>query len=399
MASSATEPRADRRHGRLLHDLEERRPRGWYRWMSGLPSNAEINRRQPVQGPGRSRVRATPSRKTSMKRSEQEDELWCRTASIPARTWGCPRGWTGSLRRRGDRGLFGEPVTSIDRVNRYHRFERPVRAQDDRPGRAPGRRRGNRQGAADPWRRGRGCAPRRATSRPRSARRSWAPRSRPARHSLPDRLDHQDHDRRADRAARPGRQAEVQRSGVEVRTGRAQRREHHRRRAFEDAQRPVRLHRRSRVCGRRWMPTRRRPGHRRRCWHIAFRHPPQFAPDTSYDYSNTNYALLGLVAEKVGGRRWRSSFQDRCSVRSGSRRRRSRPPRTSPCRLPTRTATCTAAPRTHSPTSRIRLTCRPRRRPERCSRSTTPTRTPPTPRGRGSDLDRRRTRHLDPSAG
>ena len=35
---------------------------------------------------------------------------------------------------------------------------------------------------------------------------------------------------------------------------------------------------------------------------IAFRHPPQFAPDTAYDYSNTNYALLGLVAEKVGGR-------------------------------------------------------------------------------------------------
>jgi D-alanyl-D-alanine carboxypeptidase len=35
---------------------------------------------------------------------------------------------------------------------------------------------------------------------------------------------------------------------------------------------------------------------------IAFRHPPQFAPDAAYAYSNTNYALLGLVAEKVGGR-------------------------------------------------------------------------------------------------
>ncbi len=33
---------------------------------------------------------------------------------------------------------------------------------------------------------------------------------------------------------------------------------------------------------------------------IAFRHPPLFAPDASYDYNNTNYALLGLVAEKVG---------------------------------------------------------------------------------------------------
>jgi len=35
---------------------------------------------------------------------------------------------------------------------------------------------------------------------------------------------------------------------------------------------------------------------------IAFRHPPQFAPDAEYEYNNTNYALLGLVAEKVGGR-------------------------------------------------------------------------------------------------
>jgi len=35
---------------------------------------------------------------------------------------------------------------------------------------------------------------------------------------------------------------------------------------------------------------------------IAYRHPPLFAPDAAYDYSNTNYALLGLVAEKVGGR-------------------------------------------------------------------------------------------------
>jgi len=34
---------------------------------------------------------------------------------------------------------------------------------------------------------------------------------------------------------------------------------------------------------------------------IAFRHPPLFAPDAAYDYSNTNFALLGLVAEKVGG--------------------------------------------------------------------------------------------------
>jgi D-alanyl-D-alanine carboxypeptidase len=44
---------------------------------------------------------------------------------------------------------------------------------------------------------------------------------------------------------------------------------------------------------------------------IAFRHQPQFAPDASYEYSNTNYALLGLVAEKVGGRPLAKQFQER----------------------------------------------------------------------------------------
>ena len=44
---------------------------------------------------------------------------------------------------------------------------------------------------------------------------------------------------------------------------------------------------------------------------IAFRHPPEFPPGTAYDYSNTNYALLGLVAEKVDGKPLAQSFQDR----------------------------------------------------------------------------------------
>ncbi|WP_328620419.1 serine hydrolase domain-containing protein [Streptomyces sp. NBC_00354] len=44
---------------------------------------------------------------------------------------------------------------------------------------------------------------------------------------------------------------------------------------------------------------------------IAFRRPPNFAPDASYEYSNTNYALLGLVAEKAGGRPLARQFQDR----------------------------------------------------------------------------------------
>ncbi|MBC2640565.1 beta-lactamase family protein [Rhodococcus wratislaviensis] len=44
---------------------------------------------------------------------------------------------------------------------------------------------------------------------------------------------------------------------------------------------------------------------------IAFSHPPDFPPGTSYEYNNTNYALLGLVAEKVGGRPLAEQFQDR----------------------------------------------------------------------------------------
>jgi D-alanyl-D-alanine carboxypeptidase len=44
---------------------------------------------------------------------------------------------------------------------------------------------------------------------------------------------------------------------------------------------------------------------------IAFRHPPQFAPGAEYEYSNTNYALLGLIAEKVGGRPLRDQLRER----------------------------------------------------------------------------------------
>uniref|UniRef100_A0A5Q5BP11 Serine-type D-Ala-D-Ala carboxypeptidase n=2 Tax=unclassified Mycobacterium TaxID=2642494 RepID=A0A5Q5BP11_MYCSS len=44
---------------------------------------------------------------------------------------------------------------------------------------------------------------------------------------------------------------------------------------------------------------------------IAFRHPPQFAPDSAYEYSNTNYALLGLIAEKAGGQPLARQFRDR----------------------------------------------------------------------------------------
>jgi len=44
---------------------------------------------------------------------------------------------------------------------------------------------------------------------------------------------------------------------------------------------------------------------------ISFRRPPNFAPGTDYEYSNTNYALLGLIARKVDGRPLRTAMRER----------------------------------------------------------------------------------------
>ena len=44
---------------------------------------------------------------------------------------------------------------------------------------------------------------------------------------------------------------------------------------------------------------------------IAFAHPPNFPPGTAYEYNNTNYALLGLTIEKVGGKPLAQAMQER----------------------------------------------------------------------------------------
>jgi D-alanyl-D-alanine carboxypeptidase len=44
---------------------------------------------------------------------------------------------------------------------------------------------------------------------------------------------------------------------------------------------------------------------------IAFKHPPLFAPGKEYDYCNTNYILLGLIAEKLEGKPLARIFRDR----------------------------------------------------------------------------------------
>ena len=49
---------------------------------------------------------------------------------------------------------------------------------------------------------------------------------------------------------------------------------------------------------------------------IAFKHPPVFAPGKEYEYCNTNYALLGLIAEKLEGKPLAEFFRIVCSGRS-----------------------------------------------------------------------------------
>jgi len=44
---------------------------------------------------------------------------------------------------------------------------------------------------------------------------------------------------------------------------------------------------------------------------IAFARPPNFAPGKEYEYSNTNYALLGLIVEKLDGKSLTQAMQDR----------------------------------------------------------------------------------------
>jgi CubicO group peptidase (beta-lactamase class C family) len=44
---------------------------------------------------------------------------------------------------------------------------------------------------------------------------------------------------------------------------------------------------------------------------LAFKHPPLRPPNEAFHYSNTNYALLGLVAEKLEDKPLASIFQDR----------------------------------------------------------------------------------------
>ncbi|MDX2602039.1 serine hydrolase [Streptomyces caniscabiei] len=52
----------------------------------------------------------------------------------------------------------------------------------------------------------------------------------------------------------------------------------------------------------------------------AFRHPNVFAPGEEFQYSNTNFVLLGLVVEKVGGKRFADFLRERVLRPAGLRR-------------------------------------------------------------------------------
>jgi D-alanyl-D-alanine carboxypeptidase len=52
---------------------------------------------------------------------------------------------------------------------------------------------------------------------------------------------------------------------------------------------------------------------------IAFKHPPYFAPGVGFHYSNTNYILLGLIAEQLGGAPLAEQFQQRILTPLGMR--------------------------------------------------------------------------------
>jgi D-alanyl-D-alanine carboxypeptidase len=44
---------------------------------------------------------------------------------------------------------------------------------------------------------------------------------------------------------------------------------------------------------------------------LAMKHPPLFAPGTSWSYSNTNYILVGMIIKRVTGHSWAQEVDDR----------------------------------------------------------------------------------------
>ena len=81
---------------------------------------------------------------------------------------------------------------------------------------------------------------------------------------------------------------------------------------------------------------------------IAFKHPPLFPPGQAYQYCNTNYALLGLIAERIEAKPLASIFQTRLFGPLGMKANTA-PGQYRPTHSPnpTRMAICMAVPPTH----------------------------------------------------
>jgi D-alanyl-D-alanine carboxypeptidase len=50
---------------------------------------------------------------------------------------------------------------------------------------------------------------------------------------------------------------------------------------------------------------------------LSARRPPTFAPGTGWSYANTNYTLIGLVLDRLGGKSWRAQVRERVIDRLG----------------------------------------------------------------------------------
>ena len=142
-------------------------------------------------------------------------------------------------------------------------------------------------------------------------------------------------------------------------------------------------------------------GPRRNCWPSRSHVRPTSPPGTDFEYSNTNYALLGLIIERVDGRPLARSMQDRFFGPLGmkntrtSRQYREHDPRTVLARLSLRqligrlggdaavlARAQSRGPGRDAPAQRLHGP-----EPFHCRG------------GRGRHLHRQRSRHLDPGAG
>ncbi|WP_369015713.1 serine hydrolase domain-containing protein [Streptomyces gottesmaniae] len=82
----------------------------------------------------------------------------------------------------------------------------------------------------------------------------------------------------------------------------------------------------------------------------AFRNPNTFAPGEEFQYSNTNFVLLGLVVEQVSGKRFADYLHQRVLRPAGLRRTRCSPrAASSPSRTRAATRTRRSAARSRTP--------------------------------------------------